>query len=54
MFDCVLKTPLMPAYVALCLLPTLGKVCSEVLYRFVFHFETKKVAAGEVRQVVFL
>ena len=53
MFDCVPKTPLMPVYVGLCLLPTFysgGFI--QVLYRF--HLETKKVAAGQVRQVVVL
>ena len=54
MFDCVLKTPLMPAYVALCLLPTLGKVLYRRFYTGFFHLETKKVVAGQVRQVVFL
>ena len=54
MFDCVLKTPLMPAYVALCLLHTLGKVLQWRFYIGFFHLETKEVVAGQVRQVVFL
>ena len=44
----------MPAYVALRLLPTLGKVLFRRFYTGFFHLETKKVVAGQVRQVVFL
>ena len=54
MFECVLKTSLMTAYVALCLLPTLGKVLEWRFYKGFFHLETKKVVAGQVRQVAFL
>ena len=53
MFDCVPKTPLMPVYVGLCLLPTFySGSFIQVLYRF--HLETKKVVADQVRQVVVL
>ena len=54
MFDCVPKTSLMPVYVGLCLLPTLSKVLYWRFYTDFFHLDTKKVVAGQVRQVVFL
>ena len=44
----------MPTYVALRLLPTLGKVLNRSFYAGFFHLETKKEVAGCVRQVVVL
>ena len=46
--------PLMPVYVGLCLLPTPGKVLQWSFYTRFFHLESKKVVAGQVRQVVVL